>query len=347
MNRKHNKFWVVNELNKTTTEIYLYGYIGNDEDINTALFASTLRELYRSHKEIKLYINSAGGSVYDGMALISVLRECGDKITGYVEGIAASMAFILSQVLKACYISKYGRVMSHRARGGCWGNADEMRACADEIESCEKELVKVVSAKTGLNEADTRAKYFGNTDRWINAEQAVREGLYTGIYDGKEVDMPTDITDAKVVVSMYSQILDNKHVSSSDSGENVYILLTNDTTVEPKQGVKENYAELNELYMSFDDLMANGRLYALREANSQVYAYKYQQKHGKYPSSIIIDKTKQEVINKAYISKRVNELAAKSYNDLFMSGELAELKGLSNAAYREKYKDRFGRYPTN
>lgn len=346
MNKKHNKFWVVNELNKTTAEIYLYGYIGNDEDMNTALFVSTLRELYRSHKEIKLYINSAGGSVYDGMALISVLRECGDKITGYVEGIAASMAFILSQVLKACYISKYGRVMSHRARGGCWGNADEMRACADEIENCEKELVKVVSAKTGLNEADTRMMYFGNTDRWINAEQAVSEGLYKGIYDGKQVEISTAITDAKVMVSLYNQAL-NRNMHSDDVEQNVYVIVSDINTGDTKGTLQQKYASFDELCLSYDELIANGRFDALRKADSQVWAYKYQQKHGKYPASVNIDKTKQEAINCAYINKRVKELRAKSYNDLFMSGELAELKGLSDVAYREKYKDRFGRYPSN
>ncbi|MFN4249276.1 MAG: head maturation protease, ClpP-related [Flavipsychrobacter sp.] len=217
-------FYVVNKAPGTTAEIYMYGYIGNNEDMNTALFVSTLRDLYRSNNEIKLYINSGGGSVYEGMALVNVLKECGDKITGYVEGIAASMAFVLSQVLNKCYISKYGRAMSHRAQGGCWGNADEMRAMADEIESVENELVKVVATKTGLSDTATREKYFGNTDRWINAEQAVKEGLYAGIYDGTPINAPANMQGAEELVNHYSQTLVNQ-VGTSTTKDTIIILL--------------------------------------------------------------------------------------------------------------------------
>ncbi|MFN4249067.1 MAG: Clp protease ClpP [Flavipsychrobacter sp.] len=212
-------FYIVNVTDKSVAEIYLYGFIGYSEDMNTGEFVKELRQLYNTHDVIKLRINSGGGSVYDGMAMLTAIQECNDKIEGYIEGVAGSMAFIVTMMLKKekCYISKYARVMSHRARGGCYGTADEVRAAADEIQSCEDMLVKVIAERTGLSEEAARKKYMTDTDRWLNAQQAIKEGLYAGSYEGAAVSAPANMTDAKELVSLYGNTIDNSFIQTQNT----------------------------------------------------------------------------------------------------------------------------------
>lgn len=223
MQNEKKPFWLVNTVNETTAEIYLYGYIGYSEDLSTAAFVKELRELHQNYDVIKMRINSGGGSVYDGMAMLTAIKECADKIEGYIEGIAGSMAFIVTMMLKKekCFISKYGRVMSHRARGGCFGTVEEIRAAADEVESCENELAKIIAERTGLTEEDARKKYLTNTDRWLNAKQAVAEGLYADTYDGAEVKAPAGMKDAAKLVNLYGVAIQN---SVSETNNTIYFL---------------------------------------------------------------------------------------------------------------------------
>jgi len=202
----NKQFWIINAA-KDKAEIYLYGYIGYEEQATASYFVKELKELEKNYSKIDLHINSGGGSVFEGLAIINAIKTSKAEITGYIDGIAASMASIIALSLKSCYMSKYARLMTHRVTGGCYGNADELRAQADQCESLENDLVEIISIKTGLTAEQVRDQYITNQDKWITAAEAERSKLITGIVDGALVEVPENMKTVEELYNIYSQAI--------------------------------------------------------------------------------------------------------------------------------------------
>ena len=203
-------FWLINASDNTdTAQIYLYGYIGSDDQVCASEFVQELMELQKSYKTIEVHINSQGGSVYEGLALITALKKCSAELVGYVDGIAASMAAVIALSLPKLYMSKYARLMTHRVQAGCYGNADEIRTQADQVQSVENDLVDILAKKTGLKPEQARAKFITNTDKWMTAQEAMQEGLINGVFDGMEVAVPEGVKDVKNVYNIFSEVINS------------------------------------------------------------------------------------------------------------------------------------------
>ena len=144
-------FWIVNKTDQYTAEIYLYGFIGYEATASASNFAKELNELAKKFLKINIRINSQGGSVYEGIAIRTAIKSCKAIIEFYIDGIAASMAAVLSLSGAKCYMNKYARLMTHRAQGGCHGTAEDLRATADLVDSLDSDLAEIISGKTGLS----------------------------------------------------------------------------------------------------------------------------------------------------------------------------------------------------
>ena len=102
---------------------------------------------------------------------------------------------------------------------------------------------------------------------------------------------------------------------------------------------------------SWDELDKSGKLEELKKLSEEAYEEKFRDEFGKYPDSrksrlkdTTPEKGKKE--NDDYQKKRMESLSAKSWNELDKSGEMAELKQLSETTYRQKFLEHFGVYPT-
>jgi len=102
MKKEHKYFRIAaTEADKSTAEIYLYGYIGQekwwDDDPTEALtdleVVRAIRDLEQEYSRINVRINSPGGSVMHGDPIITALRNSKAEIHTYNDGMAASMAF--------------------------------------------------------------------------------------------------------------------------------------------------------------------------------------------------------------------------------------------------------------
>ena len=137
-------------------------------------------------KEICLYINSPGGSISDGMAIVDTINYIKCPVSTICVGMAASMG----AVLLACgekgkrYATPNAEVMIHQpliGGGGLSGQTTEIKIHADHMVRTREKLNKLLSEKTGQPletiERDTER------DNYMTAEQALAYGLIDGILD--------------------------------------------------------------------------------------------------------------------------------------------------------------------
>ncbi len=133
-------------------------------------------------KDIFLYINSPGGSVYDGLGIFDTMQHVKPDIHTVCVGLAASMgAFLLCAGAKGKRSSlKHSRIMIHQPLGGARGQASDIRIQADEILFLKKRLNKELSDRTG----QTLDKISEDTDRdfYMSPEQAVNYGIIDNIF---------------------------------------------------------------------------------------------------------------------------------------------------------------------
>jgi ATP-dependent Clp protease protease subunit len=128
-------------------------------------------------KDISIYINSPGGSVYAGLGIYDTMQFIGCSISTICTGIAASMASVLlaAGTKGKRYGFKHSRVMIHQPMGGMQGQASDMEITVREIVKIKAELYKIISDHSG-KPIETVEKD-SDRDYWMNATEAVEYGM--------------------------------------------------------------------------------------------------------------------------------------------------------------------------
>lgn len=135
-------------------------------------------------RDIKLYINSPGGSVYDGLAIIDTMNYIGPDVQTIGIGLQASMgAMLLSSGAKGKrFILPNARVMIHQPSYG----TGQAKVTDQEIELREglylkKRLVEILAKNTGKNPEQVEKDM--DRDNWMSAEEALKYGIVDEIID--------------------------------------------------------------------------------------------------------------------------------------------------------------------
>ena len=128
-------------------------------------------------KDIQIYLNSPGGSVYAGLGIYDTMQYVGPDVATICTGMAASMGAVL---LCAGANGKrsalpHSRVMIHQPMGGAQGQASDIEITAKEIQKIKKELYEIIANHSG-NDYDTIWKD-GDRDYWMSAEEAKNYGM--------------------------------------------------------------------------------------------------------------------------------------------------------------------------
>src|SRR5690625_576593 len=156
--------------------IFLVGPV-SDHTANLIVAQLLLLESENPDKDISLYINSPGGSVYAGMAIYDTMQFVQPHVSTLCTGMAASMgAFLLAAGEKSKrYALPNSRIMIHQPSGGAQGQASDIEIHAQEILDLRRRLNEILAANTG----QTVEKIAIDTarDRFMSADQAVDYGL--------------------------------------------------------------------------------------------------------------------------------------------------------------------------
>ncbi|QVL54439.1 MAG: ATP-dependent Clp endopeptidase proteolytic subunit ClpP [Cyanobium sp. M30B3] len=138
-------------------------------------------------KDIYLYINSPGGSVYDGLGIFDTMQHIKPDVHTVCVGLAASMgAFLLCAGTKGKRSSlTHSRIMIHQPLGGARGQASDIRIQADEILYLKKKLNQELADRTGQPlermEEDTDRDFF------MSPAEAVEYGLIDKVIEKRPV----------------------------------------------------------------------------------------------------------------------------------------------------------------
>ncbi|OMP31403.1 MULTISPECIES: ATP-dependent Clp endopeptidase proteolytic subunit ClpP [Mangrovimonas] len=149
----------------------------NDQVANIIQAQLLFLESTDASKDIQIYINSPGGSVYAGLGIYDTMQLIKPDVATICTGMAASMAAVL-----LCAGAKgkrsgltHSRVMIHQPLGGAQGQASDIEITAREILTLKEELYKIISKHSGQD----YDKVYNDSDRdyWMKADKALEYGM--------------------------------------------------------------------------------------------------------------------------------------------------------------------------
>ena len=130
-----------------------------------------------SKRDIMIYLNSPGGSVYAGLGIYDTMQFISPDVNTICTGMAASMAAVLlcSGTAGKRSALQHSRVMIHQPMGGVEGQATEIEITAREIQKLKKELYEIIASHSG----QTYDKVWADSDRdyWMTAAEAKEYGM--------------------------------------------------------------------------------------------------------------------------------------------------------------------------
>lgn len=156
--------------------IFLVGPV-NDATANLVVAQLLFLESENPDKDISLYINSPGGSVYAGMAIFDTMQFVKPDVSTLCTGLAASMgAFLLAAGKKGKrFTLPNSRIMIHQPSGGAQGQASDIQIQAREILDLRARLNRILADNTG--QTMERIELDTERDNFMSAEDAVSYGL--------------------------------------------------------------------------------------------------------------------------------------------------------------------------
>ena len=373
-----DKTKLINKVDSTTAEIYMYGVIGSGLDIDANVVVAEIENLRKKGcRKFRFYVNSEGGEVIQGSALFNYLDRTDIEVEWVVDGVAASMmAMLISNPKHKVKAAKYASFMYHRVQGSCYGNSDEVRNLAAMIDTFEKSLVDMMASRMKVDAASVKKEFFTDgLDHWMNAEEAMRRGLVDEIISGKNITSPKELLSSKDVFNFYNKQLINYK-------QNQKSMITNKAEIGKLLNIAE--AEVND-----DSVMTAVKnvLKSNSELQNQLKTVKAENASLKNQIGELNNAKVKSLIDKAIAEKKFGEderdsytrlantdfeLAEKmigkmkgverivdhldteheseeekdwTFDDYHKKGKLENLKKTNKEKYNKLYKTRFGRNP--
>ncbi|GAA1749468.1 head maturation protease, ClpP-related [Nonomuraea bangladeshensis] len=128
-----------------------------------------------SADRIELHLNSPGGDVFDGIAIMNALRQHKAQVTVTVDGLAASIASVIAMAGDRVVMARNSQMMIHEASGLSIGNASDMRQMADLLDKVSGNIASVYAERAGGDVEEWRTRMRAET--WYSADEAVEAGL--------------------------------------------------------------------------------------------------------------------------------------------------------------------------
>lgn len=157
--------------------IIFLGYPISDEVANIVTAQLLFLESTDRVKDIQMYINSPGGSVYAGLGMYDTMQFITPDIATICTGIAASMAQVLmcAGAPGKRTALKHSRIMMHQPSAGAMGQASDIEITVNEVRKLKKELYDIIAHHTG--QTVEKVAEDCDRDKWMTAPEAKEYGL--------------------------------------------------------------------------------------------------------------------------------------------------------------------------
>nr|WP_052268844.1 head maturation protease, ClpP-related [Jeotgalibacillus malaysiensis] len=175
---KSSSLMTVKNLTQDSADLYIYGEIvDNTEwkwDESDVMPDDVLKALNQVNglKNLNIYINSPGGSVFAGLAIYNMLKRNSAYKTVYVDGVAASMASVIALVGDKVIIPTNAFLMIHKPWTIAIGDSNDFRKVADDLEAIEEGVLNVYkdNMKEGADFEEVRKMV--QVETWLTGDKA-------------------------------------------------------------------------------------------------------------------------------------------------------------------------------
>jgi len=195
-------------------ELKIYGDIGDnfwkDEEDKSVVSVKDLEAFLNENKNlatIDIYINSNGGSVFDGIAMYNMLKRHKAYKRVYIDGFACSIASVIAMVGNKIVMPKTSMMMIHNPWTVAMGNAEELRKVADDLEVVGEVIKHAYLDKGNLTEE--KLSELMNAESFLTAEQCFEYGFCTQVGDETEGSVQSVETALNEYQNLYANKLAN------------------------------------------------------------------------------------------------------------------------------------------
>ena len=189
------QMWEIKQKAETDElDLYIYGDVENDgydfwtgEVIRSETSANAFREALEV-VQINIYINSYGGSVFEGTAIYNQLKRHPAHKTVYIDGFACSIASVIAMAGDEVVMPRNAMMMVHNMWMGAVGNAAELRKAADDLDKINEAGRTAYLEKAGDKLSPELIAQLEDDETWLTAEECIKYGL-ADRYAEQDADM--------------------------------------------------------------------------------------------------------------------------------------------------------------
>lgn len=174
-----NNFVEIKNQTEETADLYFYGDIvsswwgaWDDTDQYPENIKSFLDGV--KGKDLNIYINSGGGSVFAGIAIYNMLKRHQGHKTVYVDGLAASISSVIALAGDKVVIPSNAFLMIHKPWSGLYGNANDLRKMADDLDAIEEGIINVYAENLKEDVDIETIRQMVQDETWLNGEEATK-----------------------------------------------------------------------------------------------------------------------------------------------------------------------------
>ncbi len=181
----------------TSADLYFYGDIVSDwwgawQDEDQ--YPDAVKNFLAEHqgKNLNIYINSGGGSVFAGIAIYNMLKRHNGKKTVFVDALAGSIASVIAFAGDRLVIPSNSFLMIHKPWASCVGNSDDLRKMADDLEAVETGILNIYEEHLKEGVSIDTIKEMLAAETWLNGQQAAE---YFNVEIGEEKAIAAAVTE--------------------------------------------------------------------------------------------------------------------------------------------------------
>ena len=215
MNQRKTMWEIKQAASPGTLDLYIYGDVmedgydwWRDEIIRSETSANTFREELSAHpdvKQINIYVNSYGGSVFEGTAIYNQLKRHPAHKTVYVDGFACSIASVIAMAGDEVVMPRNTLMMIHNMWMCTVGNAGELRKAADDLDTINAAGRQAYLSKAGDRLDEEALTAMMDEETWLTAEQCIQYGLAD-----RYADADADMSGAAAVLQKANLTLEQR-----------------------------------------------------------------------------------------------------------------------------------------
>lgn len=256
----NNKFWEFKNISDDIAELYIYSEIipWEDEDMTSSASFKKDLESHSNAKQLKIHINSPGGSVFDGIAIASMIKRFKGETICYVDGLSASIASVITASCDKVIMPSNAMQMIHNALSGgfMFANAKEFRKMADDLDKISASIRQSYLSKSNGKVSEEELIELMDKETWLSADECLAYGLCDEVVSANKMVASVPSKFNNLFNNIPKQLL-NKEGDLVEDNKEVVVEEVEETTEVIEEVKDENIdevtEEVNEVENSIDD----------------------------------------------------------------------------------------------